>query len=148
MRIVFVCHGNICRSPMAEFVMKELVRKSGREKEFQISSRAAHRDEIGSDAHPNTRRVLQSRGIPFSPRRATLLTAADADKYDLFIGMDAYNIRDMRRILGAGAEGKIHPLLSYIGETRDVADPWYTGDYETTYRDVAAGCAALLESLR
>lgn len=143
-RIAFVCHGNICRSPMAEFVMKDMAKRAGREDEFYIESRATHDDEIGNDTHIGTLRVLKRCGVPFAPRRATLLTRADANAFDLFVGMDDRNIRDMRRVLGADAQDKIRLMLGFTGEARSVNDPWYTGDFESTYRDITAGCAALL----
>ena len=146
-KILFVCHGNICRSPMAEFVMKHLVREAGLSDEIIIASKALHRDEIGSDTHRGTRDVLRVHGIPFTKRSASLMTAADYDAYDCIIGMDTENMRDLARLTGGDPEGKVRRLLSYIGEERDVADPWYTGNFDATYRDVDAGCRALLRAL-
>ena len=146
-KILFVCHGNICRSPMAEFVMKHLVRKAGLSDEIIIASKALHRDEIGSDTHRGTRDVLRAHGIPFTKRSASLMTAADYDAHDCIIGMDTENMRDLARLTGGDPEGKVRRLLSYIGEERDVADPWYTGNFDATYRDVDAGCRALLRAL-
>ena len=146
-KILFVCHGNICRSPMAEFVMKHLVREAGLSDEIIIASKALHRDEIGSDTHRGTRDVLRVHGIPFTKRSASLMTAADYDTYDCIIGMDTENMRDLARLTGGDPEGKVRRLLSYIGEERDVADPWYTGNFDATYRDVDAGCRALLRAL-
>ena len=145
--ILFVCHGNICRSPMAEFVMKQLVREAGLSDEISVASKALHRDELGSDTHRGTREVLRAHGIPFSKRSATLMTAADYSAYDCIIGMDTENMRDLARLTGGDPQGKVHRLLSYVGEERDVADPWYTGNFEVTYRDVNAGCRALLHDL-
>lgn len=145
-KILFLCHGNICRSPMAEFVMKELVRRAGRD-DIVIESAALHTDEIGNDIHRGTRRKLQAEGIPFAPRRAWLLTAAKAREYDLLIGMDDYNIADLRRLVFPEDEGKIRKLLSFAGSERDIADPWYTGNFDQTYADVLEGCTALLKSL-
>ena len=145
-KILFLCHGNICRSPMAEFVMKELVRRAGRD-DIVVESAALHTDEIGNDIHYGTRRKLQAEGIPFAPRRAWLLTAAKAREYDLLIGMDAYNIADLRRLVFPEDAGKIRKLLSFAGSQRDIADPWYTGNFDETYADVLEGCTALLESL-
>jgi len=145
-KILFLCHGNICRSPMAEFVMKELVRRAGRD-DIVIESAALHTDEIGNDIHRGTRRKLQAEGIPFAPRRAWLLTAAKAREYDLLIGMDDYNIADLRRLVFPEDEGKIRKLLSFVGSERDIADPWYTGNFDATYADVLEGCTALLKSL-
>ena len=146
MKILFVCHGNICRSPMAEFVMKDLLRKAGRD-DMVVESAALHTDEIGSDIHRGTRRELERHGIPFSPRRAWLLDAAKAAEYDLIIGMDAYNMADLRRLVCPADLPKVRRLLDFAGVSRDVADPWYTGNFNETYADVIAGCTALLRSL-
>ena len=146
-KILFVCHGNICRSPMAEFVMKQLVREAGQSNEISVASKALHRDELGSDTHRGTREVLRAHGIPFSKRRATLMTAADYSAFDIIIGMDTENMRDLMRLRGGDPQHKVRRLLSYIGEERDVADPWYTGNFDVTYRDVDAGCRALLRKL-
>ena len=145
-RILFVCHGNICRSPMAEFVMKELVRRAGRD-DIVVESAALHTDEIGNDIHNGTRRKLLAEGIPFAPRRAWLLTAAKAREYDLLIGMDDYNMADLRRLVFLEDAGKIRKLLSFAGSERDIADPWYTGNFDQTYADILEGCTALLKSL-
>ena len=146
-KILFVCHGNICRSPMAEFVMKQLVREAGLSDEISVASKALHRDELGSDTHRGTREVLRAHGIPFSKRSATLMIAADYSAYDCIIGMDTENMRDLDRLTGGDPQHKVHRLLSYIGEKRDVADPWYTGNFEVTYRNVNAGCRGLLQEL-
>ena len=146
-KILFVCHGNICRSPMAEFVMKHLVREAGLADKILVESKALHRDEIGSDTHRGTREVLRAHNIPFEKRRATLMTAADYDAYDCIIGMDTENMRDLMRLTGNDPQHKVRRLLSCIGEERDVADPWYTGNFDVTYRDVDAGCRALLRAL-
>lgn len=145
--ILFVCHGNICRSTMAEFVMKQLVREAGLADKILVESKALHRDEIGSDTHRGTREVLRTHNIPFSKRRATLMTAADYSAFDIIIGMDTENMNDLDRLTGGDPDGKVRRLLSYIGEERDVADPWYTGNFDITYRDVDAGCRALLQEL-
>lgn len=146
MKILFLCHGNICRSPMAEFVMKELVRQAGRD-DIEIESAALHTDEIGSDIHYGTRTKLREQGIPFSPRAAWLLTAAKAREYDLLIGMDDYNIADLRRLVYPEDLPKVRTLLSFAGSERSIADPWYTGNFDETYDDVLEGCTALLKSL-
>ena len=146
-KILFICHGNICRSPMAEFVMKQLVREAGLVDKILVESKALHRDEIGSDTHRGTREVLRTHNIPFSKRRATLMTAADYSAFDIIIGMDTENMNDLDRLTGGDPDGKVRRLLSYIGEERDVADPWYTGNFDVTYHDVDAGCRALLREL-
>jgi protein-tyrosine phosphatase len=143
MKILFVCHGNICRSPMAEFVMKDMLAKAGIE-DVSVESAALHTDEIGSDTHRGTRRILESHGIPFSPRHAWLLTAEKASDYDLVVGMDEYNMADLRRLLRPADLPKARRLLDFAGVNRDVADPWYTHDFDATYADVMEGCAALL----
>lgn len=146
-KILFVCHGNICRSPMAEFVMKDLVQKAGLESEYQIASAATSREEIGNDIHPGTKGKLREMSIPFSHRRAVQLTAADGKEYDYLIGMDRYNLRNMRAILREEDWHKISLLLDFCGESRDVADPWYTGDFDATWEDIDRGCRALLKKL-
>jgi len=146
-KILFVCHGNICRSPMAEFVMKSLVRAAGLADEIAVASKALHTDEIGRDTHDGTRAVLRTHGIPLTRRSAALMQRADYDAYDYIVGMDRENMRDLDRLTGGDPAGKVYKLLSFIGEARDVADPWYTGDFETTYRDVDAGCRALLAQI-
>ena len=145
--ILFVCHGNICRSTMAEFVMKDLVRKAGREEEFHIQSAATHRDEIGSDTHYGTKEILKLKGVPFTPRHAVQMVKADYEKYDLIIGMDSENMTYIKRIIGEDTKNKVHLLLSFAGAMRSVADPWYTGDFDKTYDDVVKGCTALLQGL-
>ena len=142
--ILFVCHGNICRSPMAEFVMKHLVREAGLTDRIRVTSKALHTDEIGSDTHHGTRAVLDAHAIPYDKRSAALMTRA---AYDIIIGMDEENMRDLARLTEGDPKGKVHRLLSYIGESRDVADPWYTGNFDVTYRDVDAGCRGLLAEL-
>ena len=146
-RIMFVCHGNICRSPMAEFVMKRLVREAGREDEFFIRSSATSTDEIGSPVYPPARRELTKHGIDTAGKVAVRLTIDDYDKYDLFVGMDSANIRNMTRMLGGDPDGKIRKLMEYTSRGGDVADPWYTGDFEATWDDVYEGCTELLKTL-
>ncbi|MBQ9517614.1 MAG: low molecular weight phosphotyrosine protein phosphatase [Eubacterium sp.] len=150
-RIMFVCHGNICRSPMAEFVMKKLVSDRGMDEDFYIASAATHTDEIwagkGNPIYPPAQRELIKNKIPFDDgKRATLLTKADADKYDLFIGMDGENIRYMHRILGDSAKRKICKLLDFTN-CNDVSDPWYTGNFALAFSDIRSGCEALLNEL-
>ena len=146
MKLLFVCHGNICRSPMAEFVMKDLLRKAGR-LDIIVDSAALHTDELGNGIHRGTRLELVRHGIPFTPRAAWLLSAAKAAEYDLIIGMDGYNMADLGRLVYPADRPKLRKLLSFAGIDRDVADPWYTGNFEETYADVVTGCQALLESL-
>ncbi len=150
-RILFVCHGNICRSPMAEFVMKQLVCEKGWDEDFYIASAATHTDEIwngvGNPIYPPAQRELKKHGVPFdTDKRATLLTAADAQRYDYFLGMDDENIRFMHRILGSGAQHKIHKLLDF-GKGGNVSDPWYTGNFALAYSDIKEGCEAFLSEL-
>ncbi|MBQ7373457.1 MAG: low molecular weight phosphotyrosine protein phosphatase [Clostridia bacterium] len=150
-RIMFVCHGNICRSPMAEFVLKDLVKKCGRENEFVISSSATSTEEIwrgvGNPVYPPAKRELLKHGITCDGKRAVQLKLADYENYDLFICMDSANVRNATHILNGDKYGKVKKLLSYVGSGEDVADPWYTGDFETTYSDIYAGCVSLLNIL-
>ena len=146
-RIMFVCHGNICRSPMAEFVLKMLVREAGREDEFFIRSSATSTDELGTPVYPPARREMAKHGIDTTGKVSVQLSYSDYEKYDLFIGMDSANIRNMTRMLGGDPEGKIRKLMEYTSRGGDVADPWYTGDFETTWRDVLEGCTELLKTL-
>ena len=147
-RILFVCHGNICRSPMAEFVMKDLVKKAGLEKDFIIASAATSTEEIGCPVYPPARRKLAEHGIGCAGHAARQLTAADYDRWDYLVGMDSANLRNMRRICGGDPAGKCSLLLDFTDRPGDVADPWYTGDFESTWRDVLAGCRGLLEHIR
>ena len=147
-KILFICHGNICRSPMAEFVMKDLVEKAGLAEQFEIASAATSTEEIGNPVYPPARRKLAEHGISCAGKTARQLRKKDYDHYDYLIGMDQYNLRNMRRICGEDTEGKMSLLLEHVGVRRDVADPWYTDDFETTWQDVLEGCQALLEKLR
>lgn len=146
-KIMFVCHGNICRSPMAEFVFRDMINKRGLADKISVASSATSTEEIGNDTHRGTKAILTKYGIPFTRREAVQLTRADYNKYDMFIGMDSYNIRNMLRIFGADPDGKVVKLLDLTDRGGDVADPWYTGNFEITYRDVCAGCKELLEKL-
>ena len=146
-RILFVCHGNICRSPMAEFVMKDLVCKAGVQNHFLIESAATSTEEIGNSVYPPARRKLAEHGISCQGKTARQMTRLDYGRYDLLIGMDSWNIRNMRAISGGDPEGKIRMLMDYTNRPGDVADPWYTGDFEATWRDVLEGCEALLSQL-
>lgn len=144
-RILFVCHGNICRSPMAEFVMKDLVEKAGLEDSFLIESAATSTEEIGNSVYPPAKRKLAEHGISCEGKTARQMTRSDYNRYDLLIGMDSWNIRNMRNICGGDPEGKITMLMDYTSRPGDVADPWYTGDFEATWRDVLEGCRAVLD---
>ena len=146
--ILFVCHGNICRSPMAEFVMKDLVEKAGLGERFHIESAATSREEIGNPVYPPARWKLAEHGIGCEGHAARQITARDYQDFDLLIAMDSANLRNMRRFYGGDPAGKIHMLLDYAGRPgEEVADPWYTGDFQATWQDVSAGCAGLLEQL-
>jgi len=146
-RILFVCLGNICRSPMAEFVMKDMLKKQRMDRAVEAASAATSTYEIGNPVHRGTRTKLNEHGISCAGKTARLLTRADYQEYDYIIGMDESNMRDMRRIFGGDPENKLHKLLALCGEDADVADPWYTGDFEATWQDVNRGCAALLSRL-
>ncbi len=146
-KILFVCHGNICRSPMAEFVMKDMVRKAGLQDSFEIASAATSSEDLGNPVYPPVRRILSARGINCSGKTARTLTREDYDKYDLLICMDRQNLRNMMRIFGEDPEKKIHLLLDFTDSPKEVADPWYTGDFDQTISDVDAGCSALLEKI-
>ena len=146
-RILFICHGNICRSPMAEFVMKDLVQRANRQSQFYIASAATSTEEIGNPVHRGTREKLKSVGISTAGKTAVQMKGSDYAKYDYLIGMDSWNIRNMLMTAGGDPQGKVHKLLEFAGSSRDVADPWYTGDFESTYRDVLAGCQGLLKQL-
>ena len=152
MKIMFVCHGNICRSPMAELVMRHLLQERGLSGRVAVASSATSTEEIwngvGNPIYPPARREIVRRGIPMDEgKRAVQLRRDDYEKYDLFVGMDDANIRNMHRMLGGDPEGKIHKLLCYAGRDESVADPWYTGDFATTFDDVWEGCKALLDTL-
>lgn len=140
-RILFVCHGNICRSPMAEYVMKYLVEQAQLTDQYMIASAATSTEEIGNPVYPPARRKLAEHGISCNGHAARQMTRADYQRYDLLIGMDSANLRNMTRIAGGDPEGKIRPLLY----DKDVADPWYTGNFEATWQDVLRGCQALFE---
>lgn len=147
-KILFVCHGNICRSPMAEFVMKDLVAKDGRSAQFHIASAATSTEEIGNPVYPPVRSLLRQHGIDCSGKTARQLCKQDYEEFDLLIGMDSANLRNMQRICGGDPNGKIHLLMDYTSRPGNVADPWYTDDFETTWRDVSEGCQCLLDTLR
>lgn len=146
-KILFVCHGNICRSPMAEFVMKNLAAQKGWKDRFVIASAAVSREEIGNPVHVQVRKLLSRYGISTEGKYAVQLKKEDYENYDYLIGMDQSNIERMLRILGGDPDGKVKRLLSFTKSPDDIADPWYTGDFEETYRDVLDGCRGLLEYL-
>ena len=146
--ILFVCLGNICRSPMAEFFMKDLVAKEGLDRAFRIESAATSREELGNDIYPPARRELQRHGIPCAGHAARQITAADYEEFDYLICMERANIRSAMRIWGSDSAGKVSRLLDHTSRPGDVADPWFTGDFEATWRDVSQGCTALLRRLR
>ncbi|MCH5174813.1 MAG: low molecular weight phosphotyrosine protein phosphatase [Prevotellaceae bacterium] len=143
--ILFVCHGNICRSPMAEFVMKDLVAKEGLADEFYIESAATSTEEIGNEVYPPAKRKLAEHGISCKGKTARQMTRRDYDRFDLLIGMDEWNIRNMTRICGGDPEGKIHMLMDFTNRPGSVDDPWYTGNFETTWQDVLLGCKCVLK---
>ena len=145
-RILFVCHGNICRSPMAEFVMKDMVARAGRQAEFYIESAATSTEEIGNAVYPPARRKLAEHGIGCEGKRACQLTRADYDRFDLLIGMDDWNLRNMHRICGGDPEDKMYLLMDFTDRPGEVADPWYTGDFEATWRDVVEGCEGIMRN--
>lgn len=146
-RILFVCLGNICRSPMAEFVLKEMVHRQGKDAAFFIASAATSTEETGHGVHPGTRAKLAKEGVPCGAHTAVQMTAADYAAYDYLLGMDSANIRNMQRIAGGDAEHKISRLLAFTAHPRDIADPWYTGNFAATYEDIVEGCTALLAHL-
>ena len=145
--ILFVCYGNICRSPMAEFVMKDLAKKAGLQTEFWIESAATSPCNTGSGVYPPARRMLSKHGIDCAGKQARPLKRTDYKRFDFLIGMDNENIREMRRICGGDPDGKIRLLMDFTGRPGEVADPWYTGDFEATWQDVSEGCRGLLERL-
>ena len=147
-KILFVCHGNICRSTMAQYVFQNLINRHNLTDQFYIDSAATSREEIGNPVHHGTRRKLKEVGIPCGDHRARQLEKREYDEFDYLIGMDRANIRNITQIAGGDPEKKIYKLMEFTGSGRDVADPWYTGDFEATYRDVSEGCQALLEKLK
>ncbi len=144
-KILFVCHGNICRSPMAEFMMKKLVKEAGREADFEIDSVATSTEEIGNDMYPPAKRCLRAHGVPFTHRHARQITMADYDHYDRIFVMDRNNLRWLRMLGIEDTDHKVALLMSLVGEDRDVADPWYTGDFERTYDDITTALPRLLQ---
>lgn len=147
-KVLFICHGNICRSTMTQFVFQDMVNKQGLSDHFYIDSAATSREEIGNPPHYGTVRKLNEVGVPVLDHLARQLTKMDYEKYDYFIGMDSANIRNMNRILGSDPDKKIHKLLEYTERKGDIADPWYTGNFDVTYRDVQEGCDSFLKYLK
>lgn len=147
-KILFVCHGNICRSPMAECVLQDMLAKNGLAGQIEVSSAATSTEEIGNPVHPGTLRVLRKQGITSCDHRAVQLKQADYTHYDLIVGMDSANLRNILRITGGDVKGKVHRLLDFTNTPGEIADPWYTGDFDATFCDVYAGCLALLERVK
>ena len=146
-KILFVCLGNICRSPMAEYVFKDIVTRKGKEKNFYISSAATSTEEIGNDMHYGTKDKLDEVGIPYKKHKARRIEKQDYEKYDYIIGMEESNIRNIQRIVGNDKDNKIYKLLDFSKKPRDIADPWYTGNFTVTYQDIVEGCTGFLEYL-
>lgn len=146
-RILFICHGNICRSPMAEYIMKALVKEQRLEKDFEIASAATSREEIGNFLYPPAQRKLREHGIPFGAHAARQMTRADYLYYDKIIAMEAYNLRNLRPMVGNDPDQKVSLLMDYTRRPGDVADPWYTRDFETAYQDILEGCQGLLKAV-
>ena len=147
-RVMFVCHGNICRSPMAEFVLKDMVEKRGIADKFFIESAATSTEEIGSPVHRGTREKLRKYGISTEGKYAVQLKKSDYDRFDYILGMDRANIRNTKRMVGNDSEGKVMRLLDFSENPRDIADPWYTGNFDITYDDIIEGCEAFLEKIK
>lgn len=147
-KICFVCHGNICRSTMSQFVLQDMVNKAGAAERFLIDSRATSTEELGNPPHPGTVRKLREAGVPVLPHRAAQITWGDYGAFDYIIGMDTWNIRNLHRMLRGDPDGKVYKLLTFAGSGRDIADPWYTGNFDETYDDVTEGCRGLLKYLK
>jgi protein-tyrosine phosphatase len=146
-KVLFVCLGNICRSPMAEFVFKDMVNKQGLHELFDIASAGTSSEETGNPVHPGTRKILNQLGISTEGKRAMKMTASDYNQYDYILAMEQRNVMNIHRIIGQDTEHKVRRLLDYSNHPRDIADPWYTGAFDQTYADVYEGCEALLHSI-
>lgn len=146
-KVLFLCHGNICRSPMAEFVFADMAKRRGVEEMFYVDSAATSREEIGNPVHPGTVRKLKKEGVPMYPHRAKQITFKDYEYFDYIIVMEQYNITNLKRVIGEDTLGKVHTLLSFTAVEGDIADPWYTGNFDVTYDDIVKGCTALLDEL-
>ena len=147
-KVLFVCHGNICRSPMAESVMADLIEREGLSSQVEVSSAAAHDDAIGCGPHRGTREILRRKGVSLVPHIARRMTQDDGKRFDLLIGMDEYNVRDMKKIVGERYADKVHLLLEFSPRPRPIADPWYTGNFDDSFRDIEEGCRGLLDFLK
>lgn len=147
-KVLFICHGNICRSPMAEFLFRDMVQKQHLQSKIQTASAATSREEIGNPVHYGTRKILKQLGISPEGKCARQMTREDYQTYDYLIGMDDWNIRNMMRILGSDPQKKVYKLLDFAGSGRDIADPWYTGNFDETYRDIMEGLNALFEKIK
>jgi len=147
-KVLFICHGNICRSPMSEFIFRDMVHKRGLSDCFSIASAATSREEIGNPVYPPARRILKEHGIDCSGKTARQMTKADYTEYDYLLAAETYNIRNMMRILGSDPDKKVHRLLDYSDRPRDIDDPWYTGDFKVAYSDIVEGCEAFLKYLK
>ena len=147
-KILFICHGNICRSVMSEFIMRDLVANRGLSDRIQVASAATSREEIGNDMYPPAKRKLDKEHIPYTRRHARQVTKSDYDEYDLLLCMEQYNILNLKRIIPDDPEHKIHLLLDYTDNPRDISDPWYTDDFDTAYDDIVEGCQAVMEYLK
>ena len=147
-KVLFICHGNICRSTMAQFVFQDMVNKRGLAEQFYIDSKATSTEELGNPPHRGTVRKMNEMGIPMAPHRASQVKFCDYGEYDYIIGMDTWNMRNLNRILKGDPEGKVYKFLSFNSDGRDIADPWYTGNFDETYRDVCEGCEGFLKYLQ
>ncbi len=145
--ILFVCHGNICRSPMAEFIMKGLISNRGLSADFLVESCATSTEELGNDVYPPAKDELRRRGIPFSQRSARQMKSSDYDRFDYIVAMDNQNLRNMQRFVNGDPQHKVSLMMSHAGEDRGVADPWYTGDFSRTFDDLERACTALLDEM-